>query len=411
MHQLRTRRRIALYSHDTQGLGHVRRNIAIAAALVAAEPRTDVLVLTGAPEATVLPLPPSTEVLTLPTLGKDALGAYSPRVLDMPMRELLAMRGRLIASALASFRPDLLVVDKVPRGVGGELDRALRTVRTLDGAGTGRRTRTVLGLRDVLDDPVTARREWDDQDATRTIARCYDQVWVYGDPAVFDPVRAYHLPPVVAERVVHTGYLAAGRGYAVRCRVDGARPVVRPRSPYVLCMIGGGQDGVHVARAFAEAPLPAGHSGVLVTGPYLQPRLRAELAARAERRDDLAVHELVTSALELIQGARAVVSMGGYNTVCEVLAAGCPALVVPRVVPRVEQAIRADRLAELGLVDTMPPALATPEALGEWLSRAVQRQRPARGTASPIDLDGLARLPGLVDGLLAETLEVPHVAV
>lgn len=79
MHQLRTRRRIALYSHDTQGLGHVRRNIAIGAALVAAEPRTDVLVLTGAPEATVLPLPPSTEVLTLAArLRLAAVYAFRP---------------------------------------------------------------------------------------------------------------------------------------------------------------------------------------------------------------------------------------------------------------------------------------------------------------------------------------------
>lgn len=68
------RRRIAFYSHDTQGLGHIRRNIALAGAIVAADPRTDVLVLTGAPQATSLPLPPHTEVITVPTVAKDSDG-------------------------------------------------------------------------------------------------------------------------------------------------------------------------------------------------------------------------------------------------------------------------------------------------------------------------------------------------
>lgn len=72
-------RRLALYSHDTQGLGHVRRNSVVAAALVAKHPDTDVLLLTGAPEATALPLPPRTEVITVPSLHKNRAGDYSAR--------------------------------------------------------------------------------------------------------------------------------------------------------------------------------------------------------------------------------------------------------------------------------------------------------------------------------------------
>lgn len=116
---------MVLYSHDTQGLGHIRRNIAIAAALVAADPGTNVLLLTGAPEATALPLPPRTEVLTLPTLHKDVAGAYTSRVLDTPLADVLAMRSSLVCAAVLSFRPELLIVDKVPRGVHGELDDVL----------------------------------------------------------------------------------------------------------------------------------------------------------------------------------------------------------------------------------------------------------------------------------------------
>lgn len=149
------RRRVALYSHDTQGLGHIRRNINIAAALVADDPSCDVLLLTGTPEATMLPLPPSTEVLTLPALYKDRLGQYSARVFDTPLDEILQLRAALIDTALSSFAPDLFIVDKVARGVGGELDVPLAGLRHLG------RTRTVLGLRDVLDAPAVTRQDWE----------------------------------------------------------------------------------------------------------------------------------------------------------------------------------------------------------------------------------------------------------
>ena len=47
--------------------------------------------------------------------------------------------------------------------------------------------------------------------------------------------------------------------------------------------------------------------------------------------------------------------MGGYNTSCEILACGRRALIVPRIIPRREQLIRAQRLSELGAVDVLHP--------------------------------------------------------
>ena len=101
------RRRIAFYSHDTQGLGHIRRNLALAAAMVAAEPRTDVLVLTGAPQATALPLPPNTEIVTVPTVAKDGEGGYAAGTFAMDLSAVLALRSDLITSALVAFAPDV----------------------------------------------------------------------------------------------------------------------------------------------------------------------------------------------------------------------------------------------------------------------------------------------------------------
>lgn len=392
------RRRVALYSHDTQGLGHVRRNIAIADALVRARPETDVLLLTSAPEAAVLGLPPRTDVVTLPRLHKDTTGSYQPENLHLPLPQVLQLRGQLVAAALRSFDPDLLLVDKVARGVHGELDTALQI------AAAGR-TQVVLGVRDVLDTPEVAEREWHAQRTTQTLQAYYDQVWVYGDPTVYDPAVAYHWPESVRHRTVYTGYLGKDR----MSTSSGADPHatwhlagdVAGQRPYVLGMVGGGQDGGALASAFAAATYPPGHEGILVTGPYMPAEDQERIHHLARTRTDLTVHRFTSSTAALMRHAGAAVAMGGYNTVCELLATGHPTLIVPRVLPRMEQAVRADALAALGWVDTLRPHELTADRLGHWLRHAVAA--PVR-TRRPIDLDGLTRIPHLADALLGDRI-------
>ncbi|MDT9595263.1 glycosyltransferase [Nocardioides zeae] len=397
-----SRRRVALYSHDTQGLGHVRRNIEIAAALRAADPATDVLLLTGTPAAAALPLPPGTEVVVLPGIAKSAAGAYSAASLDLALDELLALRGAMIAGALGAFRPDLFVVDKVARGLGGELDGALRRLRGARGHG-GLPTRVVLGLRDVLDTPEVARAEWDREATSTAVREWYDEVWVYGDPRVHDLVAAMDLPADVAAKVRHTGYLAHGRGRHVTPPAPLAAapaPVPAPDAdPYVLCLVGGGQDGHRLAETVARAALPTGHRAVVVTGPCMPLEQQERLHALAATRDDLEVRTFVRDPRPLVDGAAAVVTMGGYNTVCELLAAGRPTLVVPRVTPRREQLLRLQCLAPYTSLDHLEPDAATPERVGAWLAGAAGRGR----LHHEVDLDGLAHLP-----VLAASLLTPH---
>ena len=394
------RRRVALYSHDTQGLGHIRRNIAIASALIAANPNTDVLLLTGAPEATALPLPANTEIVTLPTLHKDVSGRYRPKTLGLDLAAVLEVRGQIVAGALTAFQPDLFVVDKAVRGVHGELDTALRLLR-------GTATKVVLGVRDVLDSPEVTVREWAAARTTEAVRDYYDEVWVYGDPAVFDAAAAYGWPWPVRSKVSYTGYLADHRpDYADGGEESGWRHGDPPEEPYVLCLVGGGQDGTALAEAFARSEFPAGHRGVLITGPYISAAGRAALDQIAQQRPELTVHGFTARTHEFISSAAATVTMGGYNSVCELLAARCPALVVPRTVPRMEQAVRADALSQLGWVDTLHPSELTPARIGRWLARATSGPRRV---LRRIDLDGLVHLPALADALLNHRpLEVDH---
>ena len=388
------RLRVALYSHDALGLGHVRRNLAIARALSTLDPQPDVLLLTGAPEAVTADRPDQCDLVSLPALAKDAAGQYGARHLSVSQDHIVHMRRSILTAALTSFRPDVLIVDKHARGFRGELEPALDLLRA---AGT----RIVLGLRDVLDDDVTSRREWDRDRGTEALDRWYDQVWVYGDRQVHDIAAQLRLPGRLRRRTVHTGYLAAGR--------IPEHPVAHTEvvDPYVLAMVGGGADGVELADAFVCAQLPAGHHGVLVTGPQMPSEDVHRLVEIAATRSDLTVHTYVTDPEALLAGAAAVVSMGGYNTVCEAMALGTRLLVVPRVRPRREQLVRAALLDAAGMLDHLVPDDLSPAALGAWLRHAVAT--PAAPPAAGVDLDGLSRLPRLLTTLVA-TKEKTHVA-
>ena len=179
----------------------MRRNLLLAQALKHSRLQAVVLMIAGAREASLVTGAAGVDCVALPSLQKDGQGQYHPRHLDVPLPELLALRAKTACAALEAFDPDVLIVDNVPRGAVRELDPVLESLRARH------RTRLVLGLRDVLDDPITVQREWaraQNQDAVR---RYYDAVWVYGDPTVYDPVREYAFAPDVAAKVRYTGYL------------------------------------------------------------------------------------------------------------------------------------------------------------------------------------------------------------
>lgn len=390
--------RIACYSHDTVGLGHIRRNIAVATSLINAWPEADALMLTGNPEATSLWLPPRTDVVTLPTVAKDGAGRYHSRTLNASLDNVVAIRSAVIEAATTTFAPDLLIVDKVPLGVAEELAPTLRRLRADSD------TKIVLGLREVLDDPVSTVAQWSASGATAAIEEFYDAVWIYGDRRVYDPLVEYGLPATVADKAVFTGYLGSDRfvdptepaAPAASTEVDSCAS----RRPYVLCTVGGGQDGVTLAETFARTPLPADHTGVVVCGPFMADDDRAAVRAAAADNPAMTIRDFVPDLHHLIAGAAAVVSMAGYNSVCEILSCARPALLVPRTSPRLEQLIRARRLTELGATDLMPLDRLAVADLASWIDQAVDRG-PVTERAQ-LDLDGLGRLPAVAARLLPD---------
>ena len=333
--------RVLIYSHDTYGLGHLRRCRAIAHSIVAARHDASVLILSGSPAIGRFDFDPRVDFVRVPGVTKRQDGSYEPLNLPLSIEEIIEMRASLILRAAEAFQPDLFIVDKEPLGLQGEARQALNALKR-------RGVPLVLGLRDVLDDPAALRAEWTRKQVFPALEDLYDAIWVYGPTRFYDPLEGVGVTAAVRRKTVHTGYLR---------RETASGMAAAPQEPYLLVTAGGGGDG----EAMIEWVLRAYESGaegllraVIVTGPFLPDETRRRFAARVQRLDNVDLIDFGPGLGELRRGAAAVVAMGGYNTFCEILSFDKPALLAPREAPRREQCIRADRAQAMGLASMLP---------------------------------------------------------
>ncbi|WP_373740146.1 glycosyltransferase family protein [Neisseria sp.] len=384
----KTSPRIAFYSHDTMGLGHIRRNMLLAQSVLEAYPDADVLLLSGVRESGAFKLPKGADSVTMPTYFKTSDGQYIPRSLGKDVKRLVNIRKNIIHAALEAFEPDIMVVDNVPRGAMNELDNILPELASLG-------THIVLGVRDIIDEPEAVRSQWKKLQNIEIIRLYFSSIWVYGDPNLYNFAEEYQVAPDIVEKLRYVGYLDQSR----RMEVRGLDTVISEvESPYALCAVGGGQDGFALAQAFMQVQLPENWNGLLITGALMPEEQRERLHAMAHERvgQDIKVVDFVPEPLKIMKGAECMISMGGYNTTTEILSFNKRALIVPRIKPRTEQWIRASRLAEMGVIDCLHPDDLTPQALSAWM----REQKPQADARDTLRFDGLDRVANEVRKIL-----------
>lgn len=381
--------RILFYSHDTFGLGHLRRSRALAAAMTEADPQASALILTGSPVAGRFTFPRRVDHVRLPGVTKRADGSYAARTIGMGIEEVTELRSGLIQTAVQQFDPDVLIVDKEPTGFRGEL------LPTLEYLEKNCDTKLVLGLRDVLDEPEVLAAEWARKDAVAATERFYHEIWVYGLHSIYDPTKGLSLSSSAQARIHWTGYLRRDLG-----------PVGQPpEQPYILITPGGGGDGramVDLVLSAYERDPTLSPRAVLVYGPFLSGELRDEFETRVAALNGRVTAVGFESQIEtLFAGAEGVVCMGGYNTFCEVLSFDKRAVIVPRTTPRLEQWIRASRAEDLGLVRMLDETRdgLTPEAMVQAIRNLPQQPLPSQAIRGGL-LDGLDYVTERIDTLL-----------
>ena len=345
--------RILMYSHDTFGLGHLRRCRTIAHSLVEDYRGVNILIISGATIAGAFDYRARVDFVKIPSVIKLRNGEYTSMDRHIDLHETMKMRRSIILHTAETFQPDIFIVDKEPMGLKGEVEDTLAYLKKQG-------TTLVLGLREVMDAPHLLDAEWKRNDVMRKIGQFYDSVWVYGPPDFYDPLVGLDVPQAVRNKMDFVGFLQRSVSQDVESEH-------KPKGDYILITTGGGGDGsdlIHDVIDAYQEDATLTHKSLIVLGPYMPVKQRHKLLMKCAKIPSLEVIEFDNRMEELIAGAKAVVAMGGYNTYCEILSFDKPALIVPRVMPREEQLIRASRAAELGLIDMLlPEEAADPPAL------------------------------------------------
>jgi predicted glycosyltransferase len=374
-----------MYSHDTYGLGHIRRTMAIAAHLL--RPRVNILILTGSPIAGRFSFPEQIDFVRIPGMIKKTNDEYLPLSIKINARHALDIRKNIITATAKTFQPQLFIVDKEPLGLRKEV---LPTLKWLQRSRPD--TRAILGLRDIMDDAATVKKDWQEKGVYEILQNLYSEIWVYGNREFYDPIKEYDIAESISQKMYFTGYIPRKMPGPEAVRNIRKELGVKPEEKLVVVTTGGGGDGYLVMRNYvnmlesAAKPLP--FKSVLITGPFMPKNKRRKIFKRARKLGVRGYH-FYRQMEKIFAAADLAVCMGGYNTLCEILNQGTPSLVIPRETPRKEQLIRAQAFKRYNLVDFIPWAELEPNILQDKILSFLENSEPYLKAISQFRFTGI----------------------
>jgi len=374
-----------MYSHDTYGLGHIRRTMAIASHLRNTD--INILILTGSTIAGRFPLPDQIDFVRIPGMIKKTNEEYLPLSIKINPEHALDIRKNIIKATAKTFQPDFFIVDKEPLGLKKEVLPTLKWLRRCLP-----RACTVLGLRDIMDEASVVQKDWQDKDVYSAMEDLYDEIWVYGNREFYDPIREYSVPDSVSQKMFFTGYIPRKVPSKKAVRKTKKKHLGNGHDKLVVVTAGGGGDGFFIMDKFLSMleseNIPVPFTSVCITGPFMPQEERANIFKRA-RNLGVKTRHFYGRMEEMLAAADVVITMGGYNTVCEILSQGTVALIVPREAPRKEQLIRAEVFHNQNMVDYIPWNSLSPQTLRDKLINLLERPEPFHEAIARFQLTGL----------------------
>ncbi len=392
-------RRVAFYSHDGFGLGHFRRCLLLASRIQDHLEDVEILLITGSAKATFFKMPVRTRVAVMEPMTKDSSGEYIPRNPQIDTLTAFRRRRDKLRKEILSFDPDLLIVDHVPTGLSGELIPLLPDLKS-------RGTRIAIGLRDIIDESETVRKSWKKSGANLLVESLYDHIWVYGSKDVFDLGKLYQLSETTNQRIEYLGYLKRISLSKLHTDFIDSLSLRRNSQKKIVCVAGGGEDGDPLGETFLQAlsSFPNKYVGTLVTGPHLNRATARNLIDRFHQYNNIEILRFTTHLEDHLRAADVIVSMGGYNATLEAIAVRKPTIIIPRVSPRKEQWIRAQKFSQKGLINMIHPDELTTEKLIEAIETGLESPHLKTVDELGLNMDGIGNFLSRVDEILSTTI-------
>jgi predicted glycosyltransferase len=375
--------RVFFYVQHLLGIGHLARASRIVRALV--DDGFAVTLVTGGMPVDGFP-GPGIDHVALPAIavgdgGFSALVDENGAVIDEAFKA--ARRDELLA-AYHAVRPDIVIVEAFPFGRRQVRFELLPLIEAIEASTP--RPLLLTSLRDILQERAKPGR---DEETIDLVRRHFDCVLVHGDPAFVRLEDTFPLAGAIADRVVYTGLVGGPAAEPATERYD------------IVVSAGGGAVGAGLVDAALQAALvlDSAYRWLVIAGPNMPQADFARLAAACPA--NVALVRFRTDFRNLLAAARLSVSQAGYNTVCDVLQAGCGAVLVPFASGgESEQTARAERLERLGRAVLLREDTLSRETMADAISRALHAE--TEKNVPVLQLDGANRTAKILRDLLKQ---------
>jgi predicted glycosyltransferase len=355
--------RILYYCQSLLGVGHLACSLRIIEELVAF---ADVDLIYGGLDTATMFEHPRLRSLRLPTLlhDQDSGGLRDPDAAHT-VDSIWALRRAQIAAFL-QCRHDAVVVEFYPFGrrrFKAEIMAMFAAVREVSGP-----IPIFTSVREVLvPRPLESERRM-----VQTLRRHIHTVFVRSDPEVIRLDHTFSLAHEIADKLMYTGYISA------------PAPAVWPaRKKQILVSQGGGNVGAELlVAAIGVAPLMPDYQFILATGSRTSEGDVARLTA-LRRSANVQIVPFLADFQRHLRESAASISMGGDNTLLDVITARTPALAYPYQ-GNPEQSLRIEKFAQKGLLTALSPA----DLGAERLKAKILHAWTARPPAHPVATDG-----------------------
>ena len=375
--------RIAFYVQHLLGIGHLYRARRICDALV--RTGATVTMIAGGMPSRALEDVPFGVIQLPPVKSGDAgfSGLVDARGVPVDDAFKAGRRDRLLA-AVSALQPHAVVTEAFPFGRRQMRFELTPLIEHLSALPQGRRPAILCSIRDLLQE---GRKPGRNAETVALLNQHYDAVLVHGDPAISRLSDTFPEADGITIPVHDTG-LVAPPPIAERADAETAQ------QHGIVVTAGGGAVGAELLSAAADAAahdkLP-GRSVALVTGPQAPAGLAETLAERACGKAEII--PFMADLPRALSTCQLSISQAGYNTVADILVAGCRAVLVPFAEGgETEQTRRADALERAGRAVALDAAGITANSLAQAAARAMQSS-PAPLAAR---LDGAERSAALI---------------
>lgn len=377
-----TAERVLFYVQHLLGIGHLARASRIAQALAA--DGFDVTAVMGGAAVPGFPGPGIAMLELPPIVSVDQAFSALTDLSGVPIDDAYKARRRdMLIAALMAIRPDIVVIEAYPFGrrqMRFELVPLIEAVAAME-----RRPALVTSIRDILQDRVKPGRN---QETLDILNRHFDLVLVHGDPSFATLGDTFPPADQIRPQIAYTGMVAAPPAEPSDDRYD------------VVVSAGGGAAGSLLVKAAVAAShiMAGGTRWCLIAGPNLPQGDFAEAVAAAPPHVE--IFRFRRDFPSLLTSAELSVSQSGYNTVCDVLQAGCRAIYVPFAAGgETEQTVRAERLELMGLATMVAEERLTPQRLAGAIEMQLARPKPE---SHALDLDGARKSAEALRGLFQQ---------